>query len=84
MITLPPTPFHLVALSRHSPHHTPMKELFVYGISSIASLFIFGYCVHIFVGGLVSEGTEIILISVVVMIAAAVTAYLLWDSRRRR
>jgi len=60
-----------------------MKELLVYGISGIASLFIFGYCVHIFVGGLVSEQTEIILIAVTVMTGAAAIAYLVWDTIRR-
>ncbi|MDQ6993094.1 MAG: hypothetical protein Q9M31_06425 [Mariprofundus sp.] len=60
-----------------------MKELLVYGISGIASLFIFGYCVHIFVGGIVSERTEIILIIAVVFIGAATIAYLVWDTIRR-
>ncbi|MDX8405049.1 MAG: hypothetical protein R8K50_02750 [Mariprofundus sp.] len=60
-----------------------MKELLVYGISGIASLFIFGYCVHIFVGGMVSEQTEIILIAAVVLTGAATIAYLVWDTIRR-
>jgi len=60
-----------------------MKELLVYGVSGIASLFIFGYCVHIFVGGLVSEQTEIILIAAVVLLGAAAIAYFVWDTIRR-
>jgi len=60
-----------------------MKELLVYGISGIASLFIFGYCVHIFVGGLVSEQTEMLLIAAVVFIGAATIAYFVWDTMRR-
>ncbi|EAU54315.1 hypothetical protein [Mariprofundus ferrooxydans] len=60
-----------------------MKELLVYGTSGIASLFIFGYCVHIFVGGLVSEQTEIILIGAVVTLGAAAIAWLAWDTLRR-
>lgn len=63
--------------------HTGMKELLVYGISGVASLFIFGYCVHIFVGGLVSEQTEIILIAAVVTLGAAAIAWLAWDTIRR-
>jgi len=64
-------------------HDTGMKELLVYGVSTIASLFIFGYCVHIFVGGLVSEQTEQILIAVVVLIGAATIGYFVWDTMRR-
>ena len=60
-----------------------LKEILVYGISAIASLFIFGYCVHIFVGGLVSEQTEIILIIAVVLLFAAAMAYFAWDTMRR-
>ena len=61
-------------------HHTGMKELLVYGVSGIASLFIFGYCVHIFVGGMVSEQTELMLIIAVVLICAAAMAYFAWDT----
>jgi len=64
-------------------HDTGMKELLVYGVSGIASLFIFGYCVHIFVGGLVDEQTEQILIIAVVLIGAAVIGYFVWDAIRR-
>lgn len=60
-----------------------MKELLVYGISGAASLFIFGYCVHIFVGGMVSEETEIMLIAAVVMISAITMGYFIWDAIRR-
>ena len=60
-----------------------LKEILVYGISAVASLFIFGYCVHIFVGGLVSEQTEIILIIAVVLLCAAAMAYFVWDTMRR-
>jgi len=71
----------------HHIHYASMKErikeLLVYGISGIACLFIFGYCVHIFVGGLVSEQTEIILIAAMVMTGAAVIAYFVWDTIRR-
>jgi len=60
-----------------------MKELLVYGISGAASLFIFGYCVHIFVGGLVNEQTEIMLIAAVVLVFATVIGYFVWDTVRR-
>jgi len=61
-----------------------MKELLVYGISGLAAIFIFGYTVHMFVGGLVSEETEIAMIITVVIIATGVLGYLAWDTLRRR
>jgi len=64
-------------------HDTLMKELFIYGVSFVASLFIFGYCVHIFVGGMVSEQTELILTAAVVLISAVVVGYFIWDTMRR-
>jgi len=57
-----------------------MKEVLVYGISGIASLFIFGFSVHMFIGGLVDEHIEMILIIVLVFIAAAVEVYLIRDA----
>jgi len=60
-----------------------LKEFLVYGISGLASLFISGYCVHIFVGGMVSEQVEIALIAAVVLINAGVIAYLIWETLRR-
>ena len=61
-----------------------MKELLVFGISGAASLFIFGYTVHMFVGGLVSENVEIILIIAVVTISAGFIGYFIWESLRNR
>ncbi len=60
-----------------------MKELLVYGVSGVASLFIFGYCVHIFVGGMVSEQTELLLIIAVVLISAAAIGWFAWDTIKR-
>jgi len=68
----------------HYNHDTAMKELLVYGISGIASLFIFGYCVHIFIGGMVSEQTELVSIIAVVLICAAGMGWLAWDTIKRR
>ncbi len=61
-----------------------MKEILVYGISGAASLFIFGYSVHMFVGGLVSETTEAMLIAAVVLIGAAVLGFIAWDTIKRK
>ena len=65
-------------------HHSAMKELLVYGISGIASLFIFGYSVHMLVGGLVSEQLEIGLIALVVLVAAAAEIYFIRDALLNR
>jgi len=65
-------------------HHWAMKEFLVYGISGLASLFIFGYSVHMLVGGLVSEQVEMILIAVVVIVAAAAEIYLIRDALLHR
>ncbi|MDQ6969499.1 MAG: hypothetical protein Q9M16_03195 [Mariprofundus sp.] len=56
-----------------------MREIIIYGISGCASLFILGYTVHIFIGGLVEENTEIISIIIAVMIGASVMAWMVWD-----
>ena len=61
-----------------------MKELFVFGVSGLAALFIFGYSVHMFVGGLVSENTELLLIIGVVTVSAGVIGYFIWDTLRHR
>ncbi len=78
---MPHTPLQI---GRQAPIICSMKELFIYGISGLASLFIFGYTVHMFVGGLVSEQTEILLIVAVVLISAAALGYIAWDTMRRR
>jgi len=61
-----------------------MKEFLVFGISSLAALFIFGYSVHMFVGGLVSKNTEILLIITVVLVSAVAIGYFLWETFRNR
>lgn len=61
-----------------------MKEILVYLVSGIASLVIFGYSVHMFVGGLISEQTETILIAVVVIVAAAAEIYFIWKAMLNR
>jgi len=61
-----------------------MRELLVYGVSGLAAVFIFGYSVHMFVGGLVSARTEIMLIIAVVLLAALGIGYLLWNALSNR
>jgi len=61
-----------------------MKELIIYSIAAISSLFVLGYSVHMFVGGLVSEETETWLIAATCLVGVAVIAYMYWDVIRRR
>ncbi|MDQ6954553.1 MAG: hypothetical protein Q9M20_03830 [Mariprofundaceae bacterium] len=61
-----------------------MRELLIYSISACASLFILGYVVHMFIGGLVSEQTEVIAIIVVLSIDLAVMAWMARDILKSR
>jgi len=61
-----------------------MKEAIIYSIIACTSLFLTGYVVHMFIGGLVSERTEKLAMIVVVSIAATVYAFLAWDVIKRR
>jgi len=61
-----------------------MRELLIYGISACASLFILSYTVHIFIGGLVSERTEIIAIIVTLSIAIACMSWMARDIIKSR
>lgn len=61
-----------------------MKEAIFYLIVALSSLFILGYSVHMFIGGLVSETTEQLVIAIVCTIGALVLAYLAWDVIQRR
>ncbi len=61
-----------------------MKEVIFYLLIAIASLFVLGYSVHMFVGGLVSENTEWWLIFGACLIGVVVMAIMAWDVLRRR
>jgi len=61
-----------------------MRPVILFTIGASASLFILGYVVHMFIGGLVSRPTEIIVIAVAVLIGAAVIGWMAWDVLRRR
>jgi hypothetical protein len=59
-------------------------EILIYAIVAITSLFITGYAVHMFIGGLVSPEVEYLLITVVCLIIAGVIAFMTWDVFQRR
>lgn len=56
-----------------------MKEIIIYLIAAIAGLTLFGYSIHMFVGGLVNSETETTIITVGCAIAATFMAAMAWD-----
>jgi hypothetical protein len=61
-----------------------MKELILYSIAAVSSLFVLGYSIHMLVGGLVSDQTENWLIAMTCLVGAVVIAFMYWDVIRRR
>ena len=61
-----------------------MKELIVYGISGLASLFILGYSIHIMVGGVIDGQTEVIAIIIGELVAIGAMGWMVRDIRRQR
>jgi len=61
-----------------------MKELLIYSVSACASLFILGYVVHIFLGGLVEPETEIIAIIAAICTSASAMAWMVRDVLKTR
>jgi hypothetical protein len=59
-------------------------EILIYAIVAISSLFITGYAVHMFIGGLVSPKVEYEIIAIVCLIIAGVIGYMAWDVLQRR
>lgn len=59
-------------------------EILIYAIVAITSLFVAGYAVHMFIGGLVSPEFEYLLIAIVCLIIAMVIGYMAWDVLERR
>lgn len=61
-----------------------MKEVLILLFVAISSLFILGYSIHMFIGGLVSPQTEKIAIITAVIIGAVVLVFLGLDIVRQR
>ena len=61
-----------------------MKEIFIYSIAAIAGITVFGYSIHMFIGGLVEPQTETMIITVVCLLAAAAMAFMTWDVIKTR
>ncbi len=61
-----------------------MKEILVYLVSGSGSLFILGYSIHIFIGGMVSEKVETLAISVAVLLGAGAISWMVRDVLQHR
>ncbi len=61
-----------------------LKEIILYGIVSISSLCILAFTVHMFVGGLVEEKTETLIMVGVVLTAATAMGFMVRDVLKRR
>lgn len=59
-------------------------EILTYAIVAASSLFIMGFVVHMLVGGLVSEDTEITLITLICTADAVAIGFMARDVIRRR
>jgi len=59
-------------------------EAIIYLIAAIASLFVTGYAVHMFIGGLVSPEAEQQIILLVCLCVACVIGFMAWDVIQRR
>ncbi len=59
-------------------------EILIFALAGLGALFVTGYAVHMFVGGLVSTELEHQLIIIVCVIAAFAMAYMAWDVVQRR
>jgi len=61
-----------------------MKEILIYSIAAIAGITVFGYSIHMFIGGLVEPQTETMIITIVCLLAAGVIALMSWNVIKTR
>jgi hypothetical protein len=59
-------------------------EILIFLLAAVCGLFITGFAVHMFVGGLVSTETEHLLIAAICFAVACAIAYMAWDVIQRR
>ena len=59
-------------------------EILIYIVAAISALFITGYAMHMFIGGLVSPESEKQLIALACVVVAGAIAYMVWDVVQRR
>ena len=61
-----------------------MKEIILYAIAGVSSLFILGFSIHMLVGGIVAAGTEKLLIALFCTAGIIVIIFMIRDVIRRR
>ncbi len=61
-----------------------ISEALIFLLAAICGLFIAGFAVHMFIGGLVSADTEHQLIAVVCLLIACGIGYMAWDVIKKR
>ncbi len=61
-----------------------MKEIIIYSIAAIAGITVFGYSIHMFIGGLVEPQTETAIITAVCLLAACAMALMTWNVIKTR
>ena len=59
-------------------------ELLIFLLAAICGLFITGFAVHMFIGGLVSTESEYQIIGVACLLVACAIMYMAWDVIARR
>lgn len=62
----------------------PLRELAIYLVVTMSSLFLTAYTVHMLVGGLVSPDTEYSLMGGACLLVGGVIGFMAWDVYRRR
>jgi len=63
---------------------TDVKEIIIYTIVALSSLFVLGYSVHMFLGGMVSQTTEKTVIIIACSLGLIAMGYMVWDVLQRR
>lgn len=61
-----------------------LKEIILYTLAGLTSLFVLGYSVHMLIGDMVSPATERLAIVVACLIGVIVIAFMMWDVLRHR
>lgn len=61
-----------------------MKEILIYVVVAASSLFVLGYSIHMFLGGVVSQETEGNVIMIACALGLAAMAYMVRDVLQRR
>lgn len=61
-----------------------LTEILIYSVSAISALFITGFAVHMFIGGLVSQATEYLFVAAACFMVACATGYMAWDVVQKR